>query len=128
MPPLLHKESWRQKGQIFKLEKSPENLWFRLGRRPAKGGYVAGDTVTDGDAEHAWVLPETYKRSAAATGSCSGDKPYRKTDLHCLKRDEIQTTLLKRNRGKCQQLSPLRYIHFSILLKSATRLFSHRIT
>jgi hypothetical protein len=62
------------------------------------------------------------------TTLCSGNKPYRKIDVHCLKRDETQTTLLKRNRGKCQQLSPLPYIHFSILLKSTVRVFSHRIT
>ena len=61
-----------------------------------------------------WNSQEECGSHKDMTTLCSGDKPYRKTDLHCLKRDGIQTTLLKRNRGKCQHLSPLRYIHFSL--------------
>jgi len=69
MPLLRHKYSWCKKGQIFKLQKSTENLRLRLRRSPAKGSSVAGDTVANAGAEQTWVLPESYARSAAATGA-----------------------------------------------------------
>jgi hypothetical protein len=59
MPPLRHKYSWCKKRQIFKLQKSTENLWLRLGRSSAKSSNDAGDTVANADAEQALVLPES---------------------------------------------------------------------
>ena len=81
------------------------------------------------DTEQAWVLPETWGSHRSMTTLCSGDKPHRKTDLHCFKRDEIQTTLLKRNMGgNVNSCRPYGISTSQILSKSSTGLFSQRIT